>query len=382
MKSILFFSESLDGGGAEGALERLIDNLNPGKWRISVVSETDGEMRIPFMKAHAKYHPFIHKNFNNNPIKELINRIILTGSVKLPPSVVRRLYVRGRQDVEVASCEGYATKIISSSTNKKSVKIAYIHTDFAHNHWSLEAYKDAAEEKSCYERLDHIICVSESIREAFVNTYGLREKTIVLYNIFEDKKIKSMGEEEPAVPVKSMNRPVFVLAGSFLKVKGFDRFVRVAARLRDDGFGFSAIIMGMGYERDELEKLIAEKKLENRISLYEYQSNPYAIIKNADAFVCSSYSEGYSTVITEAVILGKPVITTRCSGMEEIFGERECGIICENDEDSLYAALKSVLEDPNLLKKFAAESEIRSADFKKEIRAAAINEFYENLEKK
>ena len=191
-----------------------------------------------------------------------------------------------------------------------------------------------------------------------------------------------MGEEEPAVPVKSMNRPVFVLAGSFLKVKGFDRFVRVAARLRDDGFGFSAIIMGMGYERDELEKLIAEKKLENCISLYEYQSNPYAIIKNADAFVCSSYSEGYSTVITEAVILGKPVITTRCSGMEEIFGGRECGIICENDEDSMYAALRSVLEDPQLLKKFAAESEIRSGDFKKEIRAAAINDFYKNLEKK
>lgn len=382
MKSVLFFIESLDGGGAEGALEGLIRNLDPEKWKITVVSETDGEMRVPFMKEHTKYHPFIHKNFSNNPVRELINRIILTGSVRLPPSVVRKLYLRGKHNVEVAACEGYSTKIIASSTDKKSVKIAYIHTDFSCNHWSVEAYKDADEERSCYEKLDYIICVSESIRDAFVATYGMREKTVVLYNIIDDRKIKAMSREEPSVPVSTMKKPVFVLAGSFLPVKGFDRFVRVAAKLRNDGLDFSAVIIGMGYERRQIEDLIAENSLEEVISLYEYQKNPYAIFKNADAFVCSSHAEGYSTVVSEAVILGKPVITTRCSGMEEIFGDRECGIICDNNEDALYLAMKKVLENPELLKKYAAEAEKRSEFFNVETRTAAINEFYENAANK
>ena len=381
MKSILFFIESLDGGGAEGALEGLIRNLDPEKWKISVVSETDGEMRVPFMKEHTKYHPFIHKNINHNPVRELINRIILTGSVRLSPSVVKKLYLRGRHNIEVAACEGYATRIIASSKDKKSVKMAYVHTDFSNNHWSIRAYKDEAEERSCYEKLDYIICVSESIRDAFVSVYGMREKTVVLYNIIDDKKIKALAQEEPSVPVSTMKKPVFALAGSFVKVKGYDRFVRVAARLRDEGFDFSALIMGIGYERKGIEDLIAENGLEDVISLYEYQKNPYAIFKNADAFVCSSRAEGYSTVVSEAIILGKPVITTRCSGMAEIFGNSECGIICENDDEALYLALKKVLENPELLRKFTAEAEKRSEFFNVETRAAAINEFYENVTK-
>ncbi|MCQ2470989.1 MAG: glycosyltransferase [Clostridia bacterium] len=382
MKSVLFFVESLDGGGAEGALEKLVGNLDPKEWDITVVSETDGEMRVPFMKEHSHYHPFIHKNINNNRARELINRIILTGSVRLSPATVRKLYLRGKYDVEVAACEGYATKIIANSPYKNSVKMAYIHTDFVNNHWSVTAYRDAEEEKACYEKLDYIICVSESIRDSFVATYGMAEKTVVLYNIIDDKKIKAMGAEEPSIPVKEMKRPVFVLAGSFLKVKGYDRFVRAAAKLRDDGFQFSAAIMGIGYERDSIEKLIDENELQDRIFLYEYQKNPYTIFKNADAFVCSSHAEGYSTVVSESIILGKPVITTECSGMAEIFGDSKCGIICKNDEEELYLALKKVLENPALLNEFALEAEKRSNFFDATKRIEAINQFFLNAEKR
>lgn len=381
LKSVLFFIESLEGGGAEGALESLVGNLNPEKWKISVVSETDGEMRVPFMKEHSQYHPFIHKNINNNPVRELINRIILTGSVRLSPSTVRKLYLRGKYNIEVAACEGYATKIIASSTDKKSIKMAYVHTDFSNNHWSLRVYDSEEEERRCYEKLDYIICVSESIRDAFVATYGMREKTVVVYNIIDEKKIKALSKEKPSIPVDEMKKPVFVLAGSFVKVKGYDRFVKAAARLRDEGFSFSAVIMGIGYERESIENLVDETKTNDIISLYEYQKNPYAIFKSADAFVCSSHAEGYSTAVSEAVILGKPVITTDCSGMAEIFGDRQCGIICENDDEALYLALKKVLENPELLKKFAKESEKRSEFFDAEKRIAAVNEFYENVKK-
>lgn len=382
MKSIQFFIESLDGGGAEGALQGIVGNLDPDKWKISVISETDGEMRVPFMKEHSRYHPFIHKNINNNPVRELINRIILTGSVRLPPSVVNRLYLRGRPDIEVAACEGYATKIIASSPRKKSIKMAYIHTDFSNNHWSVSAYRDAEEERSCYEKLDYIICVSESIRDAFVSVYGMREKTVVLYNIIDDRKIRALSAEAPSVPVDSMKKPVFVLAGSFLKVKGYDRFVRAAAKLRNDGFDFSAVIMGIGYEREGIEKLIEENSLGDYIKLYEYQKNPYAIFSRADAFVCSSHAEGYSTVATESVILGKPVITTNCSGMAEIFGDSKCGIICDNDEEALYISLRRVLENPELLKHFSEEAEKRSEFFNAETRIAAINAFFETASKR
>lgn len=93
-----------------------------------------------------------------------------------------------------------------------------------------------------------------------------------------------------------------------------------------------------------------------------------------DVFICSSYSEGFSTVATESLILGKPIITTKCSGMEELFGEYECGIIVDNNENALYDALKKVISQPFLLDKFKKEIENRKYFFNIENRIMEIEE--------
>ena len=83
--------------------------------------------------------------------------------------------------------------------------------------------------------------------------------------------------------------------------------------------------------------------------------------------------------MSESVALNVPVITTECSGMREIFGENECGIICENSEDGLYNAMKKVLNDPSLLKKFSAEEKKRANDFSLQKRVKAIEDFLESV---
>ena len=116
------------------------------------------------------------------------------------------------------------------------------------------------------------------------------------------------------------------MAGRLTQVKGYDRLVRVCAKLRDMGYEFSVAILGKGEEEENIKKLISENSLEERIKLLGFQENPHKFIRNSDVFVCSSYAEGYSTAVSEAVILGVPVVTTECSGMREIFGDEECGI--------------------------------------------------------
>ena len=80
-------------------------------------------------------------------------------------------------------------------------------------------------------------------------------------------------------------------------------------------------------------------------------------------FVCSSLSEGYSTAVTEALILGLPVITTNCSGMHELLKDGECGIITENSEEALYLGLKELLNNPYQLKVLKVKSEERGQEF-------------------
>ena len=73
-----------------------------------------------------------------------------------------------------------------------------------------------------------------------------------------------------------------------------------------------------------------------------FQSNPYSYMKRSDLYVCSSYVEGFSTVVSEAVILGIPVVTTESSGMREILGDSEYGLITENSDESLYQGMKKM----------------------------------------
>lgn len=375
MKNILFFMETVDFGGAETVFTNIIKNINKSKFCIKVVTERDHELFTDEIKAAVPYDCFIKAE--RSAVRDFWNKIVIKLSLVLSEKNIRKYFIRGNYDVEVAFCEGYSTKIIGNSGKKNCKKIAWVHTDVIKNPWSEKIFGSAEEEKKCYEKFDAIVCVAETMKESFIKKYGMAEKVHVLYNPLDfESVIKKSAEKTDFNFGDGMK---FVLAGTFIKIKGFDRFVKVCKRLKDDGELFSALIMGDGEEKENIKKIIAETNLGDTVKILDFQTNPYKYIAHSDVYVCSSYAEGYSTAVSESVALNVPVITTECSGMREIFGENECGIICENSEDGLYNAMKKVLNDPSLLKKFSAEEKKRANDFSLKKRMKAIEDFIESV---
>ena len=375
MKNILFFMETVDFGGAETVFTNIIKNINKSKFCIKVVTERDHELFTDEIKAAVPYDCFIKTE--RSAVRDFWNKIVIKLSLVLSEKNIRKYFIRGNYDVEVAFCEGYSTKTIGNSGKKNCKKIAWVHTDVTKNPWSEKIFGSAEEEKKCYEKFDAIVCVAETMKESFIKKYGMAEKVHVLYNPLDFESVIKKSEEKTDFKFGDGMR--FVLAGTFIKIKGFDRFVKVCKRLKDDGEHFSALIMGDGEEKENIKKIIAETNLGDTVKILDFQTNPYKYIAHSDVYVCSSYAEGYSTAVSESVALNVPVITTECSGMREIFGENECGIICENSEDGLYNAMKKVLNDPSLLKKFSAEEKKRANDFSLQKRVKAIEDFLESV---
>lgn len=375
MKNILFFMETVDFGGAETVFTNIIKNINKSKFCIKVVTERDHELFTDEIKAAVPYDCFIKTE--RSAVRDFWNKIVIKLSLVLSEKNIRKYFIRGNYDVEVAFCEGYSTKIIGNSGKKNCKKIAWVHTDVIKNPWSEKIFGSAEEEKKCYEKFDAIVCVAETMKESFIKKYGMAEKVHVLYNPLDFESVIKKSAEK--TDFKFGDGMKFVLAGTFIKIKGFDRFVKVCKRLKDDGEHFSALIMGDGEEKENIKKIIAETNLGDTVKILDFQTNPYKYIAHSDVYVCSSYAEGYSTAVSESVALNVPVITTECSGMREIFGENECGIICENSEDGLYNAMKKVLNDPSLLKKFSAEEKKRANDFSLKKRIKAIEDFIESV---
>ena len=375
MKNILFFMETVDFGGAETVFTNIIKNINKSKFCIKVVTERDHELFTDEIKAAVPYDCFIKTELS--AVRDFWNKIVIKLSLVLSEKNIRKYFIRGNFDVEVAFCEGYSTKIIGNSGKKNCKKIAWVHTDVIKNPWSEKIFGSAEEEKKCYEKFDAIVCVAETMKESFIKKYGMAEKVHVLYNPLDFESVIKKSAEK--TDFKFGDGMKFVLAGTFIKIKGFDRFVKVCKRLKDDGEHFSALIMGDGEEKENIKKIIAETNLGDTVKILDFQTNPYKYIAHSDVYVCSSYAEGYSTAVSESVALNVPVITTECSGMREIFGENECGIICENSEDGLYNAMKKVLNDPSLLKKFSTEEKKRANDFSLQKRVKAIEDFLESV---
>ena len=113
--------------------------------------------------------------------------------------------------------------------------------------------------------------------------------------------------------------------------------------------------------------MIESKSLEDNVTLVGYKKNPYNYIRNSDLFVCSSYSEGFSSVVAESIILGKPVVTTDCAGMKEILGaNNEYGIVCPNNEEGLLNGVISIISDKNVLDYYRNKAVERSSFFEPE----------------
>lgn len=108
-------------------------------------------------------------------------------------------------------------------------------------------------------------------------------------------------------------------------------------------------IIGDGELRDELLALRKKLDVENIVEIIGFHRNPFPYVKAADMMLCCSGYEGFCLVICEAMVLGVPVISTRTGGPIEILKENcEYGLLVEHDDDSIYEAVKRMIDDDEL----------------------------------
>ena len=161
--------------------------------------------------------------------------------------------------------------------------------------------------------------------------------------------------------------------------KNFSYLIDVCAKLRDTGCSFHLNILGEGPERENLERQITLLKLENIVSLRGFIPNPYPWLNQADIVACSSKYEGLSTVVQEALLLHKPVVTTPCTGITELLGQSEYGLIVDASDDGLYQGLYQMLSSSELRRKYTEKAQERAALLTKSAAVYATQAFFFNV---
>lgn len=372
MKKILFLINSLDGGGAERVLVELVNNLDHKKYEVVVQTIQPGG------KFEKLLRPEVRRKFIARTGSVLINKIIsYFVQFILPPQIVYRIFVKDNYDVEIAFLEGFPVKVLAKSNQRNAKKYTWVHIDLYNYYKHQKIFKSVKKNAEAYEKFDKIFCVSSDVKSAFVKKFGIYDNVYVQYNVVNDHDIKQMANEIPEdLHKRKIDEIKLVSVGRLNTQKGFDRLIRSVADLIQNGYSLYLEIIGEGPLKGELQNLIEELKLTSRIKLLGFRQNPYPYMKDSDLFVCSSLAEGFSTVATEATILGIPIVSTRVAGMRDLLGDSEYGLIVENNESSLKNGIKRLLDD-NLIEYYKVLARKRANEFTLEKRIQEINRLFD-----
>lgn len=369
-KRLMFLIESMVVGGAERVLLNLVNSLSPEKYDITVISVFKQSVyenyQCTFTDSLAPYVKYKYLVDNTNSLKyQLFNAFFYHGNKRL----LHQLLIGNGYDVEIAWYEGLPTTFLAHSSNKHSRKLAWLHygDGFAH----LTATQKDVYRKE-YRQYDKIVGVSEGVCRNFKERVGEDFLLATRYNILDDQEILRKAD---AFTVEREEPLTFVSVGRLIPVKGFDRLVNACACLKQEGLNFRLWLIGEGSEHDVLQKQILQNSLEDKVHLLGNQDNPYPYIKAADWFVSSSLAEGFSTVLTEACIIGTPIISTRCLGTAELLGANgEYGLMTENSEEALCQAMRNVLVHTEMGEDFSVKIQSRSTAFRKDILLKAMEQ--------
>ena len=292
-----------------------------------------------------------------------------------PTQWIYKYYIKDIYDVEVAFIEGFATKFIGASSNISSRKLAWVHTDMIKNNYADNFYHSIEEHKATYNRYDTVICVAQSVKEAFEKKFFCSDKICVQYNPVDSKDINRKSLEK--VDIKRKESILLGTVGRLENQKGYLRLLKSLKILHDERYEFEVWIIGTGSQYNELNDFILSNQMSDYVILLGFQKNPYKFINLCDAFICSSYTEGFSTAATESLILGKPIFTVDCSGMSELFGNMSCGVIVANDDQSLLELLRNIVSYRIKIDDYKTAVKIRAADFEIDKRIKEIERLLE-----
>lgn len=362
---------NLKHGGAEKVLVNLVNNLDPNRYDITVKLLFDVGVHKDKLKPHIRYSYVFKREFRGN------NRLLQL----FPAQLLWKYTVKEHYDIAVSYLEGPTSRILSGCTDPNIKRAAWVHIEFDSPQKAAVGFRSPKEAETAYNSFDRIVAVSEGVKDSFRKHLFIEKPIHVLYNTNETEQILEKAKHEPDDP-RFENDGCFTVCsvGKLMKTKAFERLLYAHERLLKDGIENRVYILGIGEEQKDLERRIREAGVEDSFLLLGFKDNPYQYVARCDLYVCSSWREGFSTAVTEALIVGTPVVSTCCSGASELLGgDNEYGIVTENTAEGIYEGMKRMLSEEGMLQHYRKQAAIRGRFFSREKTAAAVADLFEQL---
>jgi glycosyltransferase involved in cell wall biosynthesis len=191
-----------------------------------------------------------------------------------------------------------------------------------------------------------IVTLSESSRGEIIERLGLSPEKISVVPPGIDERFSPEGTRSAT--------PLVVAVGRLVPVKRFDLLMRSLATVKERVPALRAVIVGEGYDRDDLEQLRAELGADDWLELPGRVDEGELIewYRRAWVVASSSLREGWGMTLTEAAACGTPAVATAIAGHTDAVLHGESGLLVAQPED-IAQALEQVITDEVLRNRLA-----------------------------
>ncbi len=326
-----------------GGVEVLLSNM------IKVLKEQYGYeiSLVSLLPSSSEFYSHLPKDVNawialRSDEKTKIGKIFYYLETEFITYRIRKIIMKTNPDVVIGYVETY--DVVNLIAKLKVPKIVYVHNivrdpnaKTKHEKLIIRHYKQAL------NKIDNWLFVSDSCKNEFSKVYDVpKEKARILYNYVPIEQIRKKSIMFNVTPrQKDVIR--FCYAGRLSEEKGVIRLIKACLKLRTQGYKFELLIIGSGVKEQECRMLVNSNHAEDTIKMIEFCDNPYPYIVSSDWYVCASIRESFGLSVLEAISLGVKVVSTRAYGTEDIIRNIGGGILIDNSDDAIMAALGDIL---------------------------------------
>lgn len=152
---------------------------------------------------------------------------------------------------------------------------------------------------------------------------------------------------------------------TFKQQKNLPLLIKAFAKFAEEFDDYTLEIYGKG-KKSNLEQLISELKIENKVSILPFCVDIHEKIKDYAMYISTSDFEGISNSMLEAMAVGIPTISTDCDGggARAIIRDHENGIlVSKGNLEELVAAMKEIASDTRLANKLSQNGKKLREDY-------------------
>lgn len=313
MKKIMFFRPLYSLGGTEIAILNLVKKLKGYELYIGYSDKTSDKHLLARFKDHAKI-------VDINKVKDFEVDVFITCSAHY--------------------------NLVEAVNNIKAKKTVL----WIHHLVNVETTILANDEET--KKLDKVVTVSNTTANILKALFPkISSKITAIYNVIDKDEIKEMSKKP--IELSLSNELNLVTVSRVCKEKGFERMIHLVKSLKEKNINFKWFIVGGNYYKEEFERIHKlYEEFKDNFEWFGFIDNPHNIVKQCDYSVLLSDDETWGLVLTEAMIIGTPCISSDFPVAFEQIKDGKNGIILSNlDTDSYKDRINDIIENKDKYKK-------------------------------